>query len=59
MSGVGSAATTLTLSESRCSNLEFAIFPIKVLHGCVSSWGVTLPNSLPPPRLFNALIQLK
>ncbi|MXQ87217.1 hypothetical protein E5288_WYG007544 [Bos mutus] len=33
MSGVGSAATTLTLSESRCSNLEFAIFPIKVLHG--------------------------
>ena len=52
MSGVGSAATTLTLSESRCSNLEFAIFPIKVLHGCVSSWGVTLPNSLPPPPPF-------
>ena len=58
MSGVGSAATAPTLSEGRCSNLEFAIFPIKVLHGCVSSWGVTLANS-PTPGLFNTLIQLK
>lgn len=46
VSGVGSAATTLTLSDSPHSDLEFAIFPIKVLHRCVLlGGGVTLADS--------------
>lgn len=50
VSGVGSAATTPTLSDSPHSDLEFAIFTIKVLHRCVLLGGgggvvVTLADS--------------
>lgn len=56
VSGVGSAATTLTLSDSPRSDLEFAIFPIKVLHRCVLLGG----GGGDTCRLFfNALIQFK
>lgn len=55
VSGVGSAATTLTLSDSPHSDLEFAIFPIKVLHRCVLLGGGGDTCRL----FFNALIQFK